>query len=224
MGSSGTSGRRSVGLPGDSAVSDALAVAVADALGASVVRTSPVSGGCISEAGRVDLADGRTVFAKLAAGLPGDLLPIEAEGLRWLGEVDGVPVPDVLAATADVLVLTWLPPGRAGPRTEAELGRALAHLHGSRAPSFGWHRDRSDTVTPRLLGLSITVLEQRFLRPMAAGDSSAAPILFERLNADRRDSVIELRFERETYTVTDTGIVRMDNPVVTYRSGSREPR
>jgi hypothetical protein len=83
---------------------------------------------------------------------------------------------------------------------------------------------RSDTVTPRLLGLSITVLEQRFLRPMAAGDSSAAPILFERLNADRRDSVIELRFERETYTVTDTGIVRMDNPVVTYRSGSREPR
>jgi fructosamine-3-kinase len=123
-------------------VSDALAAAVAGALGAPVVRTSPVSGGCIGEAGRVELADGRTVFAKLAAGLPVDLLPIEAEGLRWLGEVDGgVPVPDVLAATPEVLVLTWVPPGRAGPRTDERLGRALARLHGSRAPAFGWHRD-----------------------------------------------------------------------------------
>jgi len=83
---------------------------------------------------------------------------------------------------------------------------------------------RSDTVTPRLLGLSITVLEQRFLRPLATGDSSPAPMLFERLNRNRVDSVVELRFERETYTVTDSGIVRTDNPVVTYRAGHSEPR
>jgi hypothetical protein len=83
---------------------------------------------------------------------------------------------------------------------------------------------RSDTVTPRLLGLSITVLKQRYLAPIAKGDLSSAPELIDRLNRHRDDPVVELRLEGETYTVTDTGIVRTDDPVVTYRSGPPEPR
>jgi hypothetical protein len=83
---------------------------------------------------------------------------------------------------------------------------------------------RSDTVTPRLLGLSITVLQQRYLAPIAKGDLSSAPELIDRLNRHRDDPVVELRLEGETYTVTDTGIVRTDDPVVTYRSGPPEPR
>jgi hypothetical protein len=83
---------------------------------------------------------------------------------------------------------------------------------------------RSDTVTPRLLGLSITVLKQRYLAPIAKGDLSSAPELIDRLNRHRDDPVVELRLEGETYTVTDTGIVRTDDPVVTYRPGPPEPR
>jgi hypothetical protein len=83
---------------------------------------------------------------------------------------------------------------------------------------------RSDTVTPRLLGLSITVLQQRYLAPIAKGDLSSAPELIDRLNRHRDDPVVELRLEGETYTVTDTGIVRTDDPVVTYRPGPPEPR
>jgi hypothetical protein len=83
---------------------------------------------------------------------------------------------------------------------------------------------RSDTVTPRLLGLSITVLQQRYLVPIARGDLSSAPELIDRLNRDRDDPVVELRLEGETYTVTDSGIVRTDDPVVTYRPGPPEPR
>jgi fructosamine-3-kinase len=118
-----------------------LAAAVAAALGGAVARVTPVTGGCISDAGRVDLTDGRTVFAKSAAGLPPELLAVEAEGLRWLGEVAGVPVPAVEAVTADALVLAWVPPGPPGPGTDAALGRALAALHGAELPAFGWHRD-----------------------------------------------------------------------------------
>jgi len=76
---------------------------------------------------------------------------------------------------------------------------------------------RRDTVTPHLLGLSITVLKQRYLAPIAGGDLSPAPELIARLNRHRSDPVVELRLEGETYTVTDTGIVRTDDPVVTYR-------
>jgi hypothetical protein len=83
---------------------------------------------------------------------------------------------------------------------------------------------RSDTVTPRLLGLSVTVLQQRYLVPIATGDLSPAPELIDRLNRHRGDPVVELRLESETYTVTDTGIVRTDDPVITYRSAMPEPR
>jgi fructosamine-3-kinase len=118
-----------------------LAGAVAAALGSEAVGFAPVGGGSISEAGRVDLRDGRTVFAKSAAGLAPGQLGVEAEGLRWLGEVDGVPVPEVVVAREDLLVLAWIPPGPPGAATDERLGRALARLHASTVPAFGWHRD-----------------------------------------------------------------------------------
>ena len=83
-------------------------------------------------------------------------------------------------------------------------------------------RGVTDTVTPHLLGLSITVLKQRYLVPMATGDLSPAPELIRRLNRDRADPVVELRLEGETYTITDSGIVRTDDPVVVYRPGMAE--
>ncbi|MBN2623724.1 MAG: fructosamine kinase family protein [Acidimicrobiales bacterium] len=118
-----------------------LADAVAVALGTRVERVTPVSGGCISDAGRVELAGGRQVFAKSAAGLPSGLLAVEAEGLRWLGAVPGVSVPEVVSLTAEVLVLQWVEPGSPTADTDGVLGRQLALLHRAGAPSFGWHRD-----------------------------------------------------------------------------------
>jgi fructosamine-3-kinase len=119
----------------------ALAEAVAAALGRPVTRAEPVRGGSVSEAGRVDVAGGTTVFAKSAAGLPAGQLDVEAEALRWLGEVPGVAVPAVVAVSPDVLVLEWVAPGRPNARTDESLGRQLAALHATAAPTFGWHRD-----------------------------------------------------------------------------------
>lgn len=73
-------------------------------------------------------------------------------------------------------------------------------------------------VTPNLVGLSGSTLGRMFVQPLRRGDLSAAQRLIDRLNRKREDPFVELRFESETYTVTDSGIVRKDNPVVTYRS------
>lgn len=75
-----------------------------------------------------------------------------------------------------------------------------------------------DTVTPHLLGLSVTVLDQRFHRPLMGGDTTVVPELFERLNRGRSDRYVELRLVSETYTVTDTGLARRENPMVTWRA------
>jgi fructosamine-3-kinase len=128
-----------------------LADAVGTALGASVTDVRPVPGGCISDAGRVTLDDGRVVFAKSSAGLPEDLLAVEAGGLAWLraANADAVNVPEVLALTPDTLVLEWVEPGARTARTDEALGRGLAGLHRAGADGFGWHRDGFIGILPQ---------------------------------------------------------------------------
>jgi hypothetical protein len=75
-----------------------------------------------------------------------------------------------------------------------------------------------DSVTPDLLGLSITVLDQRYHRPLMKGDTAVVPGLLERLNRGRSDPYVELHLVSETYTITDTGLARAKNPVVIYRA------
>jgi fructosamine-3-kinase len=117
------------------------------ALGTGITRTTPVRGGDVAIAYAVDLDDGRRVFAKTHPGAPREFFTTEATGLTWLRDAGAIAVPDVLAVSDDPpnhLVLEWVEEGRAGPRTEAELGTALARLHQSGAPSFG-REDRRTT-------------------------------------------------------------------------------
>ena len=117
------------------------------ALGVSVTSMSPVSGGSICDAYRARLGDGREVFVKTHARA-GDMFELEAAGLTWLRAAEAVPVPAVLAATSDLLVLEYVPPGRPGGRGEEELGRGLAGLHRSGAPAWGWDRPANLATIP----------------------------------------------------------------------------
>ncbi|KAF0652193.1 fructosamine-3-kinase [Cyanobium sp. Copco_Reservoir_LC18] len=122
-----------------------------------------MGGGCIHSAWRLDLADGRRLFAKTngVSSLP--LLEAEAEGLRALATAAGeagprVPVPLAcgLAGASAVLVLPWLDLSRgrfaADELPWRRLGAALATLHRHSltrrcvaedrvGAAFGWPRD-----------------------------------------------------------------------------------
>lgn len=77
------------------------------------------------------LADGRNAFIKAAHGPtppPGgaagaSALRAEANGLRWLAEAGAVPLPEVLAAGADMLVIELLPHGGPSPDSACEFGQ-----------------------------------------------------------------------------------------------------
>jgi fructosamine-3-kinase len=89
---------------------------------------------------RVILADGRIVFAKVAAGgldLARAWLAAEANGLRWLGEAAAVPVPEVLGWDDSALAIAWLPEGAADRHAAIRFGRDLAALHAAGSASFG---------------------------------------------------------------------------------------
>ncbi len=120
--------------------------AIGQALDDEVVALVPVHGGDVSESFRVDLASGRTVFAKTHRRPPPGFFVTEAVGLAWLREASAVAVPEVLAVLDEppVLVLEWVEAGSPVRSTEADLGRALAVLHRAGAPAFG-REDRRTT-------------------------------------------------------------------------------
>jgi fructosamine-3-kinase len=128
-----------------------LARAVGAALGVDVRSMGRVHGGDVAVAFRVELDDGRSVFAKTHADPPTGFFTTEAAGLRWLREPGVVAVPEVLAVSdgspggePPFLVLEWIVESRPAAGTEADLGRALAELHRAGAPSYG-REDRRTT-------------------------------------------------------------------------------
>jgi fructosamine-3-kinase len=167
---------------------DALLAAIASGLGAEPVSLAGLSGGDVAAAYRADLDDGRRVFVKTHHDPPPRFFTTEATGLRWLRDAGPVLVPEVLAVSDDppFLALGWVDEGRAGPDTEATLGRSLAELHRSGAPAFG-REDRRTTgsrglpnepcgtwaefyATQRLLPLARLAREGRALPDAAVAD------------------------------------------------------
>lgn len=126
----------------DDALSDLLEVR----LGARPVTSSPLSGGDVARARRVELDDGRIVFVKTHDAPPEGFFTTEAAGLRWLADTRTVRVPEVLSVDDDPahLALAWIDEGSPTADTDPDLGRALAALHRSGAPCFG-REDRRTT-------------------------------------------------------------------------------
>lgn len=110
---------------------------------ADVTHATPLGGGDTGRAWRAELSDGHDVVVKVT---PYDAR-LEAEGLGALGDAGG-PVPDVLAADHDVLVMEHV----TGPPDWEGLGAALAGVHGHHGPAFGWHRDNVIGPLPQANG------------------------------------------------------------------------
>jgi len=106
-------------------------------LGRAVVSTASVAGGDMATATKLRLADGTQALMKTLPHCPDTFFTTEARALTWLAEAGGVPVPDVLAAESDCIVLRWIEPGRPSLEGAAAFGRALALTHRAGARTFG---------------------------------------------------------------------------------------
>ncbi len=116
----------------------AIAATVERVTGARAGRFEALSGGCIAACWRVHLDDGGSVVAKQAGG--GEDLEIEAWMLRALA--GHVPVPAVLHAEPDLLVMEYVPTaGGIDASVERDAAEKLAALHAVTAPRFGLERD-----------------------------------------------------------------------------------
>ena len=102
------------------------------------IRETPVGGGSVSTASRLTLDDGTSLFAKTwpSGDPPAGFFEAEAAGLRWLAEA-GAPIPELIVALPQMLATEWIDQAAPTPQSAERLGRDLAALHRSGAPTFG---------------------------------------------------------------------------------------
>src|SRR5690606_35089085 len=130
----------------------------------------------------------------------------EARGLAWLAEAGALPVPRVLAASAEdapgprFLALEMLRPGPRRRDHDELLGRGLAALHAAGAPGFGLDHDNfigslpQDNTPPASATWSEFYAQRRLLPQVRrAVDSGRAPARwtrdFDRL-VDKLDALV----------------------------------
>ena len=85
-------------------------------------------------------------------------------------------------------------------------------------------KGKEEEVSPGLVGLSKPAFRNAYVNPLYQGDSASARELISRLNRGRGDPFVELRTVGMKYTLSRTGVVTEELPVITYRaalSGSR---
>lgn len=121
--------------------------ALASALGTSPRSATPVSGGCIANATRLDTEAG-PFFLKWGRGAVARTFAGEAAGLHALATPDTpLRIPEVVATQPEseerpgFLLMEWIETAPPHPTFDADLGTALATLHQHTAEQYGFSVD-----------------------------------------------------------------------------------
>ena len=110
--------------------------------GSRVQTKEPLGGGCVGDVYKVRLKNGETLVAKVGNSENG--LSIEGMMLRYLAQKSELPVPDVLYADENLLLMTWVPSeGTLDRSAQVNAADLVASLHQISNSHFGFS---SDTV------------------------------------------------------------------------------
>ncbi len=108
--------------------------------GSSVQREKPLGGGCVGEVYKITLSNSKTLVAKV--GDDGSGLAIEGMMLGYLTQNSEIPVPDVLYADDNLLLMTWVPSeGTLDKSAQINAADLVASLHQISNSHFGFSCD-----------------------------------------------------------------------------------
>jgi fructosamine-3-kinase len=105
------------------------------------IRLQPLSGGMIGDVYRVDLSGSDRLVAKISGSTEATL---DKEGfmLRYLADHSKLPVPHVIYADSNLLLMTHIEgDSRITDSCQIHAAELLAELHGVRASQYGFERD-----------------------------------------------------------------------------------
>ncbi len=123
-------------------VHEQLLARIQTSLNATVIDLTPLSGGSIATSYRADLDGGESVFVKTSPQHR-DMFLKEANGLNELRSADAMIIPEVIAATHEVLILEFLAAASPAHPTHfyEEFGKRFARLHKRTNDRYGFHEN-----------------------------------------------------------------------------------
>lgn len=125
-------------------------------LPAKIRSRSQAGGGCINDAGRIVLEDGRSFFLKSNPRPLPEMFPREAEALETIAEVGAIRVPRPIGAGGEepggtpFIVMEYIATGSPKRGFQEDFGRQFAQFHlQSKSDRFGFDHDNYLGSTPQ---------------------------------------------------------------------------
>ena len=114
---------------------------IEEKLSSKIKSLTSLSGGCISDAFKVELNNGSNFFLKYNPSASTDMFIKEANGLKELAKANAIRIPEVLSFDEDYILLEHIPTGNKKRNFFEEFGRNFARMHKFTSEYFGFYGD-----------------------------------------------------------------------------------
>jgi len=110
-------------------------------VGTKIISISPLSGGCISDAYKIETLSNQKYFLKTNSLSSDDMFIKEAHGLKELNKPNAIKIPEVLLYDRSFLLTEFISQGSRSKSFFEDFGRKFADLHKFKNSEFGFYED-----------------------------------------------------------------------------------
>ncbi len=109
--------------------------------GEIILAASSLSGGCISDAYKLDLKSGGSFFLKLNFNASDDMFLKEAHGLLEIQKAEAIRVPKVILYDSSFILTEFMGTGKKSKMFDEDFGRKFALMHKFSRDEFGFYEN-----------------------------------------------------------------------------------
>ncbi len=114
---------------------------IENALNSKIMSSQSLSGGCISNAYKINTNTGEIYFLKYNSSVNSDMFIKEAHGLLELNKAGVIKIPDVICYNQDYILLELIVAGNKQNNFSEDFGRKFALLHKFTSEFYGFYED-----------------------------------------------------------------------------------
>ena len=123
---------------------------IEDITGTKIISSNSVSGGCISNACKLEMKSGKNYFLKFNDFVSNDMFLKEANGLKELSKANAIRIPNVILAEKSLILLDYIESGHPNKTFFEDFGRKFARLHKLTSDNFGFFENNYIGSTDQL--------------------------------------------------------------------------
>lgn len=125
-------------------------IKIEEKLSSKIISSKSLSGGCISNAYRIELQNGDNLLLKINEDSYSDLFEKEAHGLIELKKANAIKVPEVILFENNFIVLEFIESKSKSKNFFTDFGMKFAMLHNFHSEKFGFYENNYIGSNPQI--------------------------------------------------------------------------